>query len=236
MNFGKKITVATIALIISSILLGSLFVSAAPEDPGVGTGDYEARIAELEAEIVELTILAGTNRELLDFLEEQWIPGPQGEIGPEGPQGPQGEQGEPGFGVEPIGYLAIPAAAFNPVESDYVYYNTGGFLDNYDEHVIVLVAPVYLPHGVQINNLTMYAGDIVDGEEVQLDLYRSGDGGGLLASTSSVDSVISITFDDSIGQVVDNTDSCIYLEVTIPYTGSAYSLGFYQAVIEYEYT
>ena len=70
MNFGKKTTVFVFVIVISSVLLGSLLVATVSEDVGEGVGDYEARIAELETEVEALTITAGTNRELLDFLEE----------------------------------------------------------------------------------------------------------------------------------------------------------------------
>jgi hypothetical protein len=256
---GEKLKIKRkYVIIISTILVATLLVSsvlaAVPEGgfeelwaalTGVQEDveelqtqvDLQAQIDELEAEVEALTILSGTNRELLDFLEEQWIPGPEGPEGPPGPQGEKGDKGDTGFGVEPIGYLSIPAAAFTPVQPDYVYYNFGGLLDNYDEQVITFTAPVVLPQGVRINTLTMYAGDVVDGKEVQLGLYRGGSsGGGLLAFTSSVDGGLSVTYDDSIDYLVDHTLYNYYLRLSIPDSETDYTLIFYWAVIEYEYT
>jgi hypothetical protein len=157
MKFGKKFTTVIFVLIVSSILLGSLLVSAAPEDPGAGTGvgDYDARIAELEAEIVELTILAGTNRELLDFLEEQWIPGP---AGPQGDPGPARPRGDPGVGFGTAGNISVPAAQFIPYQN-FDYENHGYFLVNTDAIPQHFVAAVQLPHGALITKVIFKYGD-----------------------------------------------------------------------------
>lgn len=73
-----------------------------------------------------------------------------------GPQGPQGPQGEPGVGLQPAGYISIPASAF--VSS----YNTdnnyiGRFVENKDNtNFTTLFGSVQLPHGATITNVTSY--------------------------------------------------------------------------------
>lgn len=104
MKLSRK-TVALISIIIvTSFFFGTAVFAAAPEGTGLealwdaifgieqDVEDLQSQ-ADLQAQIDDLKVETGILRELLDFLEDEWIPGP---AGPEGPQGETGPQGEPG--------------------------------------------------------------------------------------------------------------------------------------------
>lgn len=260
----KTIAFLSIAIIIA-FLLGSIATVAAPEDAGLealwaaifgieeDVEDLQTQV-DYQAQIDELAVEVGYLRGVLDLLEDPWIqgpPGPQGETGPQGEQGlagPQGEQGpqglqglpgepgEPGLGVDPVGYLSIPAAAFIPRENDYLYLNLGGFVESLDTDMIILTAPVFLPHGVTVTKLTMYAGDSIVDKQIECNMQKGGSGGGYMAVTTSIDGSHTETFDDSIySPVINNITNNYYLELIIPSSPGLMDLGFYHAVIEYAY-
>ena len=106
--------------------------------------------------------------------------GPQGETGPQGPTGPtgatgaagatgatgatgpqgsQGPQGEQGVGFAPQGNISVSAFAFVPR----YHYDNVSYLPYYglrnlnDASPVVCMAPLQLPHGSTITNVTLFS-------------------------------------------------------------------------------
>jgi hypothetical protein len=165
--------------------------------------------------------------------------GPQGPQGDTGDTGPQGPQGETGIGFEPTGYFSIPASAF---VSFFSTYDTRIGLDVRNRettNTAVFMAPIQLPNGVTMNNITSYWYD----EEVSLDitcnLYRSlGDGfAAVLASVgSSVSDGFGSTTATSVSSpIIDNSlyEYAIYL--TIPASSDSSNLRLRFVTIGFAY-
>jgi hypothetical protein len=148
--------------------------------------------------------------------------GADGAVGPEGPQGIQGIQGiqgETGIGFEPTGYLSIHASAFVP---RYNTIDTYIFLDvrNLDTTTASFAAPVHLPHGVTVNNVTSYWYDVEPTWDiVTCSLYRStatGTSATMASVLSSGSAGWGSTTDTSISfATIDNSlyEYCIYLGI-----------------------
>lgn len=174
--------------------------------------------------------------------------GPKGEKGDTGPQGEKGEtgsQGPPGIGVEPVGYISVPAAAFAPQ-----YCNTSLMdvkidtqLYNYGSDYAHFTAPVLLPHGVTIRNVTWY---FYDGgaSQIQLHLGRYNQTIGGAPSYNSIAfhltqgaSGYGIGYDDtiSISATVDNIRWTYILTVSLPPSATHTDYRFQYAVVEYEF-
>lgn len=82
--------------------------------------------------------------------------GPAGPAGPKGDTGATGPQGPPGIGFERVGYVSVPAAAFAQQYSNASIMNVkiDTQLYNYGSGYAHFYAPVHLPHGVTIKNVT----------------------------------------------------------------------------------
>jgi hypothetical protein len=86
--------------------------------------------------------------------------GPEGALGltgPAGPQGPQGPRGPSPFDPNGPNYVMIPASAFHPALRDHDCTNFGSTLwcDSYT----YLHAPMILPNGVVVTEVTCYGRD-----------------------------------------------------------------------------
>ena len=144
--------------------------------------------------------------------------GPAGPTGATGATGPQGPQGEPGIGFEPTGYISIPASAFVSI---YSADNTmiGMAIQNLDTTSVYFYAPVQLPHGVTITNITSYWIDLDLGLDMTCILYRNnvaGTGFGMATVSSSGSTGLGSTFTTTISDpTIDNSDNqyCFYLEI-----------------------
>ena len=174
--------------------------------------------------------------------------GPQGEQGPQGEPGVAGDtgpQGEPGIGFEPIGYISVPAAAFVPQYTNISVMNVkiDTQLYNYGDSRAYFIAPVHLPHGVTITNVTWY---FYDGGASQIWMYlgRYNQSIGGASSYQSMafhlsqgepgyDSASATTI--STGQIVDNIEWSYILTVDLPPSASHLDYRFQRAVVEYEF-
>jgi hypothetical protein len=149
--------------------------------------------------------------------------GPEGPIGPKGDKGDIGDtgpQGATGIGFEPTGYIQIPASAF-------VRYNyddnvkVGSLITNYDTVSNILTAPVLLPHGVTITNVTSYWYDNDASLNIYCRLYRDLEDG-FVYQVAEVDSSgnpgFSSTVDTTIhfSDTVDNSQYSYYIFLQMP--------------------
>jgi hypothetical protein len=191
----------------------------------------------------------------------QGIQGPQGETGPQGPQGeegqegprgeegptgatglqgvtgPQGPQGEQGIGFEPQSNISVPATAFVCLDTPYDY---NAFVLRNDPAIpLNFVAPLQLPDGVTIRNITFYwydnGTDVMDFSLVRyqrVQAYTMGSSSSpsteLVGDGSS--SPVAINF-----ATVDNSQYVYYLQLYIPASATDGEYLFYYAIIEYEY-
>ena len=180
--------------------------------------------------------------------------GPQGAEGPTGPEGPQGEQGATGatgatgpqgIGFQVINYVSVPAAAFVPQFSNMslMVVKIDTQLYNYGSDYAYFTAPVYLPHGVTIRNVTWY---FYDGGASQISLFF----GRYNQTIGGVPSYQSIAFhltqgsagygvgyasSISTGATVDNIDWAYILTVSLPPSATFNDYRFQYAVVEYEF-
>jgi hypothetical protein len=171
--------------------------------------------------------------------------GATGPAGPTGATGATGPQGPAGVGFEPIGYISVPASAFAPQFSDPSIMNVkiDTQLYNYGSSVAYFTAPVLLPHGVTIRNVTWYFYDRGTSQmDLELGRYNQTIGG--------VPSYQSITFHLTqgapgygigyasaiyLGATVDNIQWTYILTVSLPPSATHTDYRFQYAVVEYEF-
>lgn len=117
-------------------------------------------------------------------------------------------------------YVSVAAAAFHPRVDGYDFTNNGHTLNNENSDSDYYLAPVQLPHGAIVTELTFYWSDessedgscnlyridLAGGEEPMALAYTSGDAG---ASTSSEDTTIDYA-------AVDNSQYAYYLWLVLP--------------------
>lgn len=70
-------------------------------------------------------------------------------------------------------YLSIPAAAFTPRSSAYLYQNSSRYLEHYSLGSGMYLAPVYLPDGATVSKMTFYFYDSIAMVDVQAWLQRT---------------------------------------------------------------
>jgi hypothetical protein len=177
--------------------------------------------------------------------------GPQGDTGTQGPQGPQGEtgeagatgpQGEQGVGFEPQGNISVGYGAFVPVHyNDNVTYLPGyGLLNLNTYYSVSCMAPLQLPHGTTITNVTFYFYDM-DTSSFSLLLFRENqtnyDFMGSIANTPPGDKIgyDHISFRSISYATIDNNNYHYWLYVTIPWSSSYWNYVFHYALVEYMY-
>jgi len=159
----------------------------------------------------------------------QGIQGEQGIQGPQGEQGPKGDTGEQGIGFQPICHLSFSPPAFTITwpwivhEYDWRIYENelANFELTYDG-AATFTAPVFLPHGVTVTNLTVHFRDAIE-EDLECRLIRNQIGSG----THSLAKVNSTTGENSdhdeptiYYSKIDNINYCYYLKVYIPRNSS----------------
>jgi hypothetical protein len=174
--------------------------------------------------------------------------GPAGTTGPAGPQGVKGDTGATGpqgIGFQRINYVSVPAAAFAPQFSNISMMNVkiDTQLYNYGSDFAYFTAPVYLPQGVTIKNVTWY---FYDGGTSQISLNL----GRYNQTIGGVPSYQSITFHLTqgsagygvgyasaiyTGATVDNINWAYILTVSLPPSATFTDYRFQYAVIEYEF-
>ncbi len=149
--------------------------------------------------------------------------GPTGETGAQGPQGETGAtgpQGETGIGFEPTGYISIPASAFTAQYPENASVVIDGRLRNTDTVTTEFYAPVQLPHGVTITNVTIRYID-VDPLSIEVTLFRNYGTDytqmAQLLSGPSTPTSMSISTTGSISvPTIDNSQYNYILHVSIP--------------------
>jgi hypothetical protein len=147
-------------------------------------------------------------------------------------------QGEPGVGFESTGYISIPASAF--VRFHYYDVNQiSTYITNYDTTSSILAAPVQLPHGVSITNVTAYWKDADVNLDLYCRLYRSvGDGYAVVMAyvDSSGNSGLGSTVDTTIeySSIVDNSQYSYSIYLVIP-AGALNDLQFRFVTIGFAY-
>ena len=173
----------------------------------------------------------------------QGLQGLQGIQGPQGIQGVQGIQGERGRGFEQQGNISVSAFAF--VQSN--HYDNVSYLPDYglrnlnDVDPVVCMAPLQLPHGTTITNVTFYFHDsdtdvlnfyLIRENQTTLDQMGYVDnspGSDMLGDTHI--SLSSVNY-----ALVNNNQYYYYLRVVIPRSSiDPFYYQFHYALVEYEY-
>ena len=158
-----------------------------------------------------------------------------------GATGAQGPQGERGFGVPQKGNISVSAFAFVPSN----YYDNVSYMQLYglrnfnDADPVVCMAPLQLPHGTTITNVTFYFHDYgID--YLSFRLVRENQTGytqmGYVdnsASSKLGDDHISLS--SILYPTVDNNQYYYYLYIVIPSSPNPFDYQFHYALIEYEY-
>ncbi len=134
-------------------------------------------------------------------------------------------------------YIAVSAAAFNPMEDGYDYINQGEELWNNDGSSDHYAAPIQLPHGATVSKMTFYWWDGSSGADGHCTMYRTTltgtevvvaeawtDGNAATADSSEDNSIVYAT--------VDNSQYSYYLYWDLP----DMVVAGYGVVIEYKYT
>ena len=168
--------------------------------------------------------------------------GPQGPIGATGPRGSKGPQGEQGVGFEPQGNISVGYGAFVPVYyNDNATYSPGSGLLNLNTYYSVsCMAPLQLPHGTTITNVTFYFYDM-DTSSFSFLLLRENqtnyDFMGSVTNTPPGDKLGDdhISFSSISYATIDNNNYHYWLYVTIPWSSSYWNYEFHYALVEYMY-
>jgi hypothetical protein len=153
--------------------------------------------------------------------------GPQGDTGPQGPQGdtgPQGPQGERGFGIPQQGTISVGYSAFVSLYNFSLYYIYGLGLVNTETFDQECMAPVQLPHGATITDVTFYfydnnvndyfLFDIVRENQTALDVIGFADGSP--EPTNPPYGNVSLTVYYPEYAIVDNNNYHYWLYVVVP--------------------
>jgi len=122
------------------------------------------------------------------------------------------------------GYLSIPAAAFRPFKSGYVFGNAGVWIATYtgnDDGRGWYLAPVDLPQGATVTRMTFYYFDNYVGKYVLARMQRSNLAGGYsqmaYADSSLTDTGYGSSYDTTISNpVVDNSAFSYWVIVDEP--------------------
>jgi len=166
--------------------------------------------------------------------------GPQGPVGPEGPQGPQGETG---IGFPPQGNISVSAFAFVPSDpADNVsYLQTYGLRNLNTANPVICMAPLQLPQGATITNVTFYFHDLDPLSYFQFWMIRENQSGATqmgYVDNSPVGDMPGnshVSFDFIVLPFVENNGYFYYLRIVIPWSSDPFRCQFHYAFIEYEY-
>ena len=172
---------------------------------------------------------------------EQGIQGEQGPQGHQGIQGIQGPQGERGFGMPQTGNISVGYSAFVP---QYYYYNVSydpidGIRNLNTAGPVTCYAPLQLPHGASITNVTCYVYDN-DVDYFYFDLVRENEAA-FHVMAYETNSPGSDTLGDTYFSaatidyaIVDNNNYHYLLYINVPWSSSYTNYSFKYALIEYE--
>jgi hypothetical protein len=171
--------------------------------------------------------------------------GPQGEQGIQGiqgPEGPEGPQGEPGIGFAFQGNISVSYSAFVPrYHTDNVSYGPNYGLRNLNTaDPVVCMAPLQLPTGFTITNVTFFFCDS-DTDLLHFYLLRENqtvlDQMGYVENSPASDTPGNdyISFSSIDYATVDNNQCHYYLYIGIPWSSDPFAYQFHYALIEYEY-
>lgn len=174
--------------------------------------------------------------------------GPQGLVGPTGlqgatgPQGIQGEQGEQGFGLPQQGNISVSFSAFVPwYPTDNVSYGAYYGLRNLNTaDPVVCMAPLQLPHGATITNVTFYFHDS-DTDLLHFYLLRENQttlnqmGYVEMSDAADTPGNAHISFSSVDYAKVDNNQYHYYLYIGIPWSSDPFSYQVHYALVEYEF-
>ena len=136
-----------------------------------------------------------------------------------------------------IGYLTVPAADFMPKNNSYNYENVGYRLSNLDGNCDVFYAPVYLPNGSKITNMTFYWRDQSVTNEGSVIFSRANHGQGssdvFTIFTSGSDSTVKSSYlAPGFDVIIDNSKSGYHIKLDLPDT----LIHYFSVLIEYEYS
>ncbi len=159
-----------------------------------------------------------------------------------GATGAQGPQGERGFGLPQKGNISVSAFAFVPR----YHYDNVSYLQYYglrnlnDASPVVCMAPLQLPHGSTITNVTFYFHDL--GTDL-LHFYLLRENQTVLDQMGYVENSPPgdtpgddyISFNSVDHATVDNNQYYYYLYIGIPWSFDPFDYQFHYALIEYEY-
>lgn len=170
------------------------------------------------------------------------LKGEKGDTGETGATGATGATGETGIGFEPTGYISVSGVECTSANyNDQAVYN-GWYVRNAGGSSITLYAPVQLPHGVTITNVTSAWFDNSTSLNTGCRFYRVEVSDNLIsysiascASSGSAGygSTSAVTISPNCA-TVDNERFAYYLIITIPANGG-YDLRFCYATIEFTY-
>jgi hypothetical protein len=147
-----------------------------------------------------------------------------------------GSASTPSTGFESTGYISIPATAFTTSSNTYEVY-IGPYIYNQDTSPRAVRAPVQLPHGATITNVTSYWYDSVSASITGY-LYRYTHTGGYssIADLHSSGSTGYGNTEDTtiVNPVVNNNDYYYIVYINMP-DGYTIDLRFYCVKIGFEY-
>ncbi len=177
----------------------------------------------------------------------QGIQGIQGEQGPQGIEGPVGPQGERGFGMPQQGNISVSAFAFVPSDpSDNVsYLQTYGLRNLNTANPVICMAPLQLPQGATIKNVTFYFHDLDPSLDpnnyFQFWMLRENQSGttqmGYVDNSPAEDMLGNdhVSFDFIVLPFVENNGYFYYLRIAVPWSADPFRCQFHYAFIEYEF-
>jgi hypothetical protein len=174
--------------------------------------------------------------------------GPTGATGQAGPAGatgaigPQGTRGEQGIGFEPAGNISISFTAFvSGYPTDDVQQDADYGLLNREAHTVWCNAPLQLPHGITITNVTFYFYDnddnyfgfwLLRASQTNYDVI------GYVDNSPGSNSIgyDHVSFSSLNYATIDNNNYNYYLHIGIPSSSISYlNYRFHYALVEYEF-
>ncbi len=228
------VIVAVIIALVSGLVGGFIFAKPGPEGPQ-GIQGIQGIQGE-QGEQGETGLQGATG--------QQGATGATGAKGDKGDKGDTGPQGEQGIGFELINYISVPASAFVPQfnEPSSMKVQIDTQLSNIGTTTAYFTAPVFLPQGVIIRNVTWY---FYDGGTSQIQLffgrYDQVTGGipsyqAMAFHLTQGDAGYGVGYASSISlETVDNISYAYILTVMLPQSASTTDYRFQYAVIEYEF-
>jgi hypothetical protein len=138
------------------------------------------------------------------------------------------------------GYISVPAAAFQPLMSSYVYINSGVEVRPEDMNSTLFYAPLQLPHGATITKVTFFWRDTstYNGYVTLERSILSNGTGEIMATVYTVDNnpgVYSTSETNIANPVVDNAHHSYYLNLGLFWDSYTEYVSALTVIIEYSY-